>query len=110
MLAAMLMYGGQSVINSNQRTQQAVIEAIENLGRINMEKHYNLINQLIAMFGNIETLIGAATGAIVAAILLYQKIKRCLAEKKSLTSIVGSYCSRSEQAHAGAKRYNKQAY
>ena len=31
-LAAMLMYGGQSVINSNNKTQQAVIEAIENLG------------------------------------------------------------------------------
>jgi hypothetical protein len=31
-IAALLMYGGQTVISSNQRTQQAVIEAIENLG------------------------------------------------------------------------------
>ena len=60
-----------------------------------MENINNLINQLIAMFGNIETLIGAATGAIVAAIILYQKIKTMLAEK-SLSAIISPIAAEAE--------------
>ena len=55
----------------------------------------DLITQLIAMFGNIEALVAAASGAIVAAILLYQKIKKMLAEK-SLASIVAPIAAEAE--------------
>ena len=60
-----------------------------------MENVNDFINQLIAMFGNIETLIGAASGAIIAAIVLYQKIKKMLAEK-SLEAIISPIAAEAE--------------
>jgi hypothetical protein len=60
------------------------------MGNIN-----DFINQLIAMFGNLETLISAASGAIIAAIVLYQKIKKILAEK-SLAAIISPIAAEAE--------------
>jgi hypothetical protein len=55
----------------------------------------DFINQLIAMFGNLETLISAASGAAIAAIVLYQKIKKMLAEK-SLEAIISPIAAEAE--------------
>ena len=55
----------------------------------------DFINQLIAMFGNIETLIGAASGAIIAGIVLYQKIKKMLAEG-DLNAIIAPIAAEAE--------------
>lgn len=60
------------------------------MGNIN-----DFINQLIAMFGNLETLISAASGAVIAAIVLYQKINKMLAEK-SLAAIVSPIAAEAE--------------
>lgn len=60
------------------------------MGNIN-----DFINQLIAMFGNLETLISAASGAVIAAIVLYQKIKKMLAEK-SLEAIISPIAAEAE--------------
>jgi len=54
-----------------------------------------IINQLIAMFGNIQTLIGAASGAIIAGIVLYQKIKKMLAEG-DLNAIIAPIAAEAE--------------
>ena len=55
----------------------------------------DFINQLIAMFGNIETLVSAASGAVIAAIVLDQKIKKMLAEK-SLEAIISPIAAEAE--------------
>ena len=55
----------------------------------------DFINQLIAMFGNIQTLIGAASGAVIAGIVLYQKIKKMLAEN-DLNAIITPIAAEAE--------------
>lgn len=55
-----------------------------------------LITQLVAMFGNIETLITAAVSVIVTAIAAYKLIIEKLNARKTLESIVSPIAAEAE--------------
>ena len=61
------------------------------MGNIN-----ELITQLVAMFGNIETLITAAVSVIVTAIAAYKLIIEKLNARKTLESIVSPIAAEAE--------------